>query len=106
MPSKFAPRRSYPHGVRHLQIAEHEFDDGPPAPFDIGGGCHLPLEDHAQTVLVGEIHNAKCADRNVEVDRLDILPELSAALAALENAGDDIGQRGLEHLELLRFAPV
>src|SRR5689334_12238042 len=99
MPSKFAPRRPYPHSIGHLQIAEHEFDDRAPAPFDIGGGCHLPLKDYAQTVLVGEIHDAKCADRNVEVDRLDILPELSAALAALENARDHIGQRGLEHLE-------
>src|SRR5262245_15702576 len=92
--------------IRRLQIAEHEVDDRPSTPLDIGEGRHLPSEDHAQCVLVREIHDAQSAERDVEVDRLDIVPEMSAILPALENTRDDLGQRRAEHPELLRLPKV
>src|SRR4051794_2394712 len=45
-------------------------------------GDHLALEDRANAALVGKIHDAERADRNIEVHPLDIGPELAATLAA------------------------
>src|SRR6478672_7876491 len=106
MPGGPAPGWLHCNDIRILQIAEHELHNRALAPCYAGRGCHLALEDNAQAVLVGEVHDAKRADRDIEIDRLDIPPELSAALAALEDAGNDIRQRRLEHVELLGFSQM
>src|SRR3954469_25759227 len=106
MPGGSTPGRLHRNDIRILQIAEHELHNRALAPCDAGRGCHLALEDDAQTVLVGEVHDAKRTDRDIEIDRLDIAPELSAALATLEDACDDIRQRRLEHVELLGFSQM
>src|SRR6476620_7966977 len=106
MPGGPAPGWLHCNDIRILQIAEHELHNRALAPCYAGRGCHLTLEDDAQAVLVGEVHDAKRADRDIEIDWLDIPPELSAALAALEDARNDIRQRRLEHVELLGFSKM
>src|SRR6185295_522633 len=102
LPGRPAPGRLHRNDIRILQIAEHELYDRALAPCNAGRGCHLAREDDAQAVLVGEVHDAERADRDIEIDRLHVPTELSAALATLEDTRDDIRQWRLEHVELLR----
>src|SRR4051794_19056407 len=92
--------------ILFLQIAEHEVDHRAPSLLDVGRRHQVAPEDDPEGVLVREAHDAERADRDIEVDRLDVETELSVALAALEDARDDVGQRRLEHVELLRFSQV
>ncbi len=58
--------------------------------------AHLPLEQGAEGVLIGDVEHPQGGDRHVDVDRVDFAPEQTLGLAPRDHGAEHVHDRAID----------